>query len=92
MKNENISETELKSKINSFQENIIIDNVIDNDYILINKGVKYTLNFMCIYVLTLSYIYYSGNNINYNVLVLLVCTLSSIMLYILDLYFPSCKI
>ena len=69
--------TNLKSNINKININI------DNDYILINKSIKYILNFVCIYIFTSLYIYY--NNINNNTLILLICTISSIMLYILDL-------
>ena len=64
---------------------------IDANYILLNRGVKYILNFLFIY-LFVTLIIYNFPNTNVHVFVILICTISSIIFYILDLNFPSCYI
>ena len=64
---------------------------IDANYILLNRGVKYMLNFLFIY-LFVTLIIYNFPDTNIHVFIILICTISSIVFYILDLNFPSCYI
>lgn len=64
---------------------------IDANYILLNRGIKYTLNFLFIY-LFVTLIIYNFPNTNIHVFIILICAISSILFYILDLNFPSCYI
>jgi hypothetical protein len=65
--------------------------LIDGNYILLNRGIKYTLNFLFIY-LFVTLIIYNYPDTNIHVFIILICTISSIVFYILDLNFPSCYI
>ena len=62
---------------------------IDNNYIIINRFIKYTLNFLLVY-LFVTLIIYNFPETNINLFVILICTISSVVFYILDLNFPSC--
>lgn len=76
------------------QEQISNDNIIpsiDTNYIFLNKGVKYLLNFLCIY-LFVTLVIYNFPDTNIHIFIILICTFSSIFFYILDLIFPSCYI
>ena len=64
---------------------------IDANYILLNRGIKYLLNFLFIYLFVTLIIYNYPDTI-VHVFVILICTISSIIFYILDLNFPSCYI
>jgi len=64
---------------------------IDINYIILNRGIKYILNFLFIY-LFVTLIIYNYTEINIHIFILLICTISSIVFYILDLNFPSCYI
>lgn len=64
---------------------------IDSNYIIFNRGIKFILNFLFIY-LFVTLIIYNFPNTNINIFILLICTISSIVFYILDLNFPSCYI
>jgi len=64
---------------------------IDGNYIIINRGIKFTLNFLFVY-LFVTLIIYNYPNTNINIFILLICTISTISFYILDLNFPSCYI
>ncbi len=64
---------------------------IDANYILINRAIKYILNFLLIY-LFVTMIIYNYPNTNVHVFIILVCAMSSIVFYVLDLNFPSCYI
>ena len=64
---------------------------IDSNYILLNRGIKYILNFLFIY-LFVTLIIYNFPDTNVHVFIILICTISSIVFYILDLNFPSCYI
>lgn len=78
-----------------FQQEQLTDNVplpsIDSNYIFLNRGIKYILNFLLIY-LFVSLIIYNYPETNINIFIILICTISSIVFYILDLNFPSCSI
>jgi inner membrane protein involved in colicin E2 resistance len=64
---------------------------IDMNYLFLNRGIKYILNFLLIYMFVTSIIY-NFQEINIHVFIILICTISSIVFYILDLNFPSCYI
>jgi len=72
------------------QENIPIPS-IDANYIIINRGIKFFLNFLLIY-LFVTIIIYNYPELNINTFILLICVVSSVLLYILDLNFPACYI
>lgn len=67
----------------------IIQPSIDTNYIFMNRSIKYLLNFLIIY-LFISIFIFNYNDISINTFVLIICVISSISFYILDLYFPSC--
>jgi hypothetical protein len=64
---------------------------IDANYILLNRGIKYILNFLLIY-LFVTLIVYNYSDLQVHVFIILICTISSVVFYILDLNFPSCYI
>jgi len=78
-----------------FQQEQLNDNIslpsIDTNYIAFNRAIKYTLNFLLIY-LFVTLIIYNFPETNIHIFIILVCTISSIVFYILDLNFPSCYI
>ena len=78
-----------------FQQEQLNDNIpipsIDTNYITFNRAIKYILNFLLIY-LFVTLIIYSYPKTNIHVFIILICTISSIVFYILDLNFPSCYI
>lgn len=64
---------------------------IDANYLLLNRGIKYILNFLLIYLFVTLFIY-NYPNTNKHIFIILICVISSIIFYILDLNFPSCYI
>jgi inner membrane protein involved in colicin E2 resistance len=76
-----------------FQQEQLDNNInlpsIDSNYIIINRFIKYTLNFLLVY-LFVTLIIYNFPETNINLFVILICTISSVVFYILDLNFPSC--
>jgi hypothetical protein len=64
---------------------------IDCNYILLNRGIKYILNFLFIYLFVILIIY-NFPDTTIHLFIMLICTISSIIFYILDLNFPSCYI
>jgi len=78
-----------------FQQEQLNDNIsfpsIDNNYITFNKAIKYTLNFLLIY-LFVTLIIYNFPETNIHIFIIIICTISSIVFYILDLNFPSCYV
>ena len=71
-------------------DNIILPS-IDTNFILFNRFIKYTLNFLLIY-LFITLIIYNYPETNIHVFIILICTICSILFYILDLNFPSCYV
>ena len=61
----------------------------DYNYILMNRLIKYILNFLIIYIFV-SLIIFNYPNLSINTFILLICLIASISFYILDIYFPSC--
>lgn len=78
-----------------FQQEQLDDKIslpsIDTNYILLNRFIKYLLNFLLIY-LFVTLIIYNFPDTNIHIFIILICTISSIVFYILDLNFPSCYI
>jgi inner membrane protein involved in colicin E2 resistance len=78
-----------------FQQEQLNDNIplptIDSNYIAFNRAIKYTLNFLLIYLLV-TLIIYNFPETNIHIFIILVCAISSIVFYILDLNFPSCYV
>jgi hypothetical protein len=64
---------------------------IDYNYILLNRSLKYLLNFSIIY-LSVSFTVYNNPNLTAGQFILLICMISTISFYLLDLSFPSCSI
>ena len=81
--------------IEYFQQEQLNDNIIlpsiDTNFILFNRFIKYTLNFLLIY-LFITLIIYNYPETNIHVFIILICTICSILFYILDLNFPSCYV
>jgi inner membrane protein involved in colicin E2 resistance len=79
--------------IEYFQQEQLDNNIniplIDTNYVIINRFIKYTLNFLLIY-LFVTLIIYNFPDSNIHLFIILICTISSIIFYILDLNFPSC--
>lgn len=78
-----------------FQQEQINDNVplpsIDSNYIVFNRAIKYMLNFLLIY-LFVSLIIYNFPETNIHIFIILICAISSVIFYILDMNFPSCYV
>ena len=81
--------------INKLVENFQHENTnipipsIDINFILLNRTIKFLLNFLLVYIFVTIMVYnYPTLSINY--FILLICTISSVVFYILDLSFPSC--
>lgn len=81
--------------IEYFQQEKMDDKIplpsIDTNFILLNRFIKYVLNFLLIY-LFVTLIIYNFPDTNIHVFIILICTISSIVFYILDLNFPSCYV
>ena len=73
------------------KKNVVIDHEkIDYSYIFYNRSVKYVLNFLVIYFVCDTI--FAMDNIEVHQLTLIICTVSVVLLYILDMLFPSCFI
>jgi hypothetical protein len=64
---------------------------IDMNFVILNRFIKYILNFLLIY-LFLTTIIYNFPDTNIHIFIILICTISSIVFYALDLNFPSCYV
>ena len=78
------------NNIEQFQTDYEKTIMIDTTNIYLNKTMKYLLNFILIYFMLL-YILSNNNNLTIIQLILIFCTVSSVIFYILDLYFPTCN-
>ena len=78
-----------------FQQEQLDDKIplpaIDANYILLNRFIKYLLNLLLVY-LFVTLIIYNFPDTNIHIFIMLICTISSIIFYILDLNFPSCYV
>ncbi len=64
---------------------------IDGSYVILNRTIKFLLNFLLTF-LFLQVIIGSYPDLSINQFILVVCTISSVLLYILDLTYPSCSL
>ncbi len=82
-----------KKSIEFFQQEQKSDEIdvplIDANFIILNRCIKYILNFLLVY-LFVSTMIYNFPDIQVHIFIILICTISSIVFYILDLNFPSC--
>ncbi len=81
----------LLSQIEKIQHEPVKLPVYDTNYIILNRAVKFLLNFIISFIF-LKYIIGNYPTITINQLILLFCTISSVLLYVLDLTYPSCSI
>lgn len=82
----------MNNKIIEYLQHESIDlPIIDGNYILFNRSIKFLLNFIITYIL-LIFIVSNWTEISIHQYILLTCTITSVLLYILDLNFPSCNI
>jgi hypothetical protein len=65
--------------------------VYDANYILMNRTIKFLLNFLISFIF-LKLIVGKYPELSINQLILLFCTISSVLLYILDSTYPSCNL
>lgn len=85
----------VSKSVEYFQQEQLDDKIplpsIDTNFILLNRFIKYVLNFLLVY-LFVTLIIYNFPDTNIHVFIILICTVSSIVFYILDLNFPSCYV
>lgn len=81
----------MQTAIEQFQKDHENSILIDSKFIYLNKCIKYLSNFVLLYFI-LIFILSNYKNLTIIQLVLLFCTVSSVLFYILDLYFPTCII
>lgn len=78
-----------------FQQEQDLDKIsipsIDINYLLLNRCIKYILNFLLIY-LFVTLIMYNYPSTSVHLFIIIICAISSVVFYILDLNFPSCYI
>lgn len=65
--------------------------IYDTNYILMNRTIKFLLNFLISFIF-LKLIIGKYPELSINQLILMFCTVSSVLLYILDLSYPSCNL
>ncbi len=63
----------------------------DANYIMMNRTIKFLLNFLISFIF-LKFVIGKYPTISINQLILLFCTISSVLLYVLDSAYPSCNI
>lgn len=80
-----------KNQIISIQHEPIITPMLDGNYIILNRSIKFLLNFLLTF-LFIKFIIGNWPELSINQFILLICTVSSVLLYILDLTYPSCSL
>ena len=81
----------LIQQLNNIQHTPIDKPVYDGNYILLNRTIKFLLNFLVAFIF-LKLIIGKYPELSLNQLILVFCTVSSVLLYILDLTYPSCSL
>jgi hypothetical protein len=81
----------LLDQLEKIQDEPIEKNNFDFNYILLNRTIKFLLNFLLAFFF-LKFIIGNYPEITINQLILLFCTVSAVLLYILDSAFPSCSL
>ncbi len=89
--NESIIENNLLKQLNNIQHTPIDKPKYDGNYILLNRTIKFLLNFLLAFIF-LKLIIGKYPELTLNQLILLFCTVSSVLLYILDSTYPSCSL
>jgi hypothetical protein len=89
--NENIIKNNLIQELNNIQHTPIDKPNYDGNYILLNRTIKFLLNFLLAFIF-LKLIIGKYPDLTLNQLILLFCTVSSVLLYILDSTYPSCSL
>jgi hypothetical protein len=84
---------EINSENNSNLKEIIKENNYLFDYknYYLSRMIKFLINFILTYCF-LEFLLVNNDNLSKTQFVLLICTFSSVLLYILDSNFPSCSI
>ncbi len=83
-----LNKTKLLENFHQEQEPIIY---IDGYYVILNRSIKFLLNFLLTF-LFLQIIFENLPDLNINQFILVICTVSSVLLYILDMAYPSCSL
>ena len=81
----------LKQELISIQHEPIVVTNYDNTYIIFNRTIKFLLNFLLTF-LFIKLIIGNWPELSINQFILVICTVSSVLLYILDLLYPSCSL
>jgi hypothetical protein len=89
--NSELKQETTKNKIISIQHEPIITPMLDGNYIILNRTIKFLLNFLLTF-LFIKFIIGNWPELSINQFILLICTVSSVLLYILDLTYPSCSL
>ncbi len=89
--NENIIKNNLIKQLNNIQHTPVDKPSYDGNYILLNRTIKFLLNFLLAFIF-LKLIIGKYPELTLNQLILLFCTVSSVLLYILDSTYPSCSL
>lgn len=79
------------SQLNKIQQTPTVIPTFDANYIILNRTMKFLLNFLLNFFF-LKIIIGQYPNITINQLILLFCTFSAVILYILDSIYPSCSL
>lgn len=83
--------SKLKQDLITIQHEPIIVPNIDGTYIMMNRCIKFLLNFILTFVF-IKFIIGNWPDLSINQFVLVICTVSAVLLYILDSIYPSCSI
>jgi hypothetical protein len=85
------SKQNLKQDLISIQHEPIVVPNIDGTYIILNRSIKFLLNFLLTF-LFIKFIIGNWPDLSINQFVLIICTVTSVLLYILDSIYPSCSL
>lgn len=81
----------LKQDLISIQHEPIVIPTFDDTYIMLNRTIKFLLNFLLTF-LFIKIIIGNWPELSINQFILVICAVSSVLLYILDLLYPSCSL
>lgn len=84
---------EINSEVNENLKKIIEDNnyLLDYKNYYLSRMIKFLVNFILTYCF-LEFLFMNNYDLSKIEFVLIICTFSSVLLYILDSNFPSCSI
>ena len=78
-------------QLNKIQQTPVVIPSFDTNYIILNRTIKFLLTFLLNF-LFLKIIIGQYPDLSLNQLILLFCTFSAVILYILDSIYPSCSL